>query len=308
MLKIATRKSALALWQAEEVARLLADNGVSSELVKMSTRGDEVIDKPLAKIGGKGLFIKELQKGMFEGRADIAVHSMKDVPAEFPPGLMLAVVLPREDPSDALVSSRFPSFDALPDNARIGTCSLRRKCQLLEKRPDLEVVDLRGNVNTRLAKLDNGDFDAIVLASAGLIRLGMQSRITMPFDTEFMVPASGQGIIGIECRSEDTETREWLQPLHNSLSAVCIAAERSLNHKLGGSCSTPIASHATLSEMTLTLNALVGSPDGLEVIRSTETTDLGDIADIETATALGEKVAEDLLQRGARRIVDSIDH
>ena len=308
MLKIATRKSALALWQAEEVARLLAGNGVSSELVKMSTRGDEVIDKPLAKIGGKGLFIKELQKGMFEGRADIAVHSMKDVPAEFPDGLMLAVVLPREDPSDALVSSRYPSFEALPEKARIGTCSLRRKCQLLEKRPDLEVVDLRGNVNTRLAKLDKGDFDAIVLASAGLIRLGMESRIAMRFDPEFMVPASGQGIIGIECRSADSETREWLQPLHDSLSAVCIAAERSLNHRLGGSCSTPIASHATLSDLKLTLKALVGSPDGVEVIRSSASTDLGDIADTDTAKALGEQVAEELLQRGARRIVEAIEH
>jgi len=308
MLKIATRKSALALWQAEEVARLLAGNGVASELVKMSTRGDEVIDKPLAKIGGKGLFIKELQKGMFEGRADIAVHSMKDVPAEFPPGLMLAVVLEREDPSDALVSSRFESFEALPEKARIGTCSLRRKCQLLEKRPDLEVVDLRGNVNTRLAKLDNGDFDAIVLASAGLIRLGMRSRITMRFDTEFMVPASGQGIVGVECRSDDKATREWLQPLHNALSAVCIAAERSLNHRLGGSCSTPIASHATLNDLTLTLNALVGSPDGVEVIRSTATVDIKDMEDTETARKLGEEVAEELLQRGARRIVDSIDH
>jgi len=307
MLKIATRKSALALWQAKEVARLLAGNGVPSQLVEMSTRGDEVIDKPLAKIGGKGLFIKELQKGMFEGRADIAVHSMKDVPADFPPGLMLAVVLQREDPSDALVSSRFASFDALPHKARIA-CSLRRKCQLLEKRPDLEVVDLRGNVNTRLAKLDSGAFDAIVLASAGLIRLGMESRITMRFDTDFMVPASGQGIIGVECRCEDAETREWLQPLHNSLSAVCIAAERSLNHKLGGSCSTPIASHAVLSELELTLHALVGSPDGREVIRSTASADLGDMSDTRAATVLGEKVAEDLLQRGARRIVDSVAH
>ncbi|OOY45037.1 hydroxymethylbilane synthase, partial [Solemya velum gill symbiont] len=204
-IRIATRKSPLAMWQAEHVEALLkaAHPGIEIELLGMSTQGDKILDTPLAKIGGKGLFVKELETGMLEGTADIAVHSMKDVPVEFPDGLGLAVILEREDPRDAFVSNNFKSLDELPQNAKVGTASLRRQCQLLTSRPDLEILPLRGNVNTRLAKLDNGDYDAIILASAGLIRLGFGERITAFIDTDTSLPAIGQGAIGIECRSSD---------------------------------------------------------------------------------------------------------
>jgi len=296
-LRIATRKSPLALWQAEEVQRRLAVNGVTSELIRMSTRGDEILDKPLAKIGGKGLFIKELQRGMLENCADLAVHSMKDVPADFPGGLHLAVILPRENPTDAFVSNQFERLEQLPKGARVGTCSLRRQSQIREKFPHLELLDLRGNVNTRLQKLDNGDFEAIVLASAGLIRLGMENRISCQFPIDEMLPACAQGAIGIECKSDDPETNKLLAPLHDADTASRVHCERSLNARLGGSCQTPIAAYSELDGDHLTLRALIAMPDGSSVLRAKSS------GHRDTAVALGNEVAETLLSKGADRIV-----
>lgn len=296
-LRIATRKSALALWQAEEIQRRLVAAGHAASLVKMSTRGDEIIDTPLAKIGGKGLFVKELQRGMLEGSADLAVHSMKDVPADFPEGLHLSTVIEREDPTDALVSNRYQSIDELPQGAVIGTCSLRRQCQLMELRPDLKMRNLRGNVNTRLQKLDDGHYDAIILASAGLIRLGLSECIALRLPVETMLPACGQGIIGIECKSGDEDTNRALAQLHDSDAADCVAAERSVNKELGGSCTTPIAAFARLEENQLTLNALVGMPDGSKVLRSSASGVRKD------AVALGKQVAEQLRADGADKII-----
>lgn len=298
-LKIATRKSALALWQAEEVQRRLAAINVPAELIKMSTRGDEILDKPLAKIGGKGLFIKELQRGMLSDEADIAVHSMKDVPASFPDGLHLGAVLEREDPSDALVSNRYANISELPEGAVIGTCSLRRQCQLKHLRPDLRVLDLRGNVNTRLGKLDNDEFDAIILASAGLIRLGMADRIAARFSNEEMLPACGQGIVGIECKSDDETTNNILEALHDTDSADRVNCERSLNARLGGSCSTPIAAYSVLRKDDLHLRAMVGLPDGTKVLHASGA------APRSEAQALGLRVAEELLASGADKIIES---
>ncbi|MDD1626247.1 MAG: hydroxymethylbilane synthase, partial [Methylococcaceae bacterium] len=246
IIRIATRQSPLALWQAEHVAELLvrAFPGVRTELVKMMTRGDKILDAPLAKVGGKGLFVKELEQGMLEGLADIAVHSMKDVPVDFPEGLHLAAILAREDPTDAFVSNRYSGLNELPANARIGTSSLRRECQLKEKFPDAEVVPLRGNVNTRLAKLDAGDYDAIILASAGLKRLGMANRITQSLDTGVSLPAIGQGAIGIECRVDDLEINEILRALHDAETGLCVSAERAMNARLNGGCQVPIAGFA----------------------------------------------------------------
>ncbi len=296
-LRIATRKSPLAIWQAEEVQRRLGAMGVASELVRMTTRGDEILDTPLAKIGGKGLFVKELQRGMLEGRADLAVHSMKDLGAEFPAGLHLAAILARENPHDALVSNHFQSLDELPQGARVGTCSLRRQCQLMEKYPHLQMLDLRGNVNTRLAKLDNGEFDAIILAAAGLIRLELQHRITAELPTTTMLPACAQGAIGIECKSDDVTTNEIVRALHHSQTASRVAAERSLNARLGGSCQTPIAAFSELKGNTLAMRALVGTADGKTVYRA----DGSDHAD--NATALGAALADKLLAMGAQAII-----
>ena len=298
-LKIATRKSALALWQAEEVQRRLAAINVPAELVKMSTRGDEILDTPLAKIGGKGLFVKELQRGMLANEADMAVHSMKDVPAQFPDGLHLSVVLEREDPSDALVSNHYASISELPDGAVIGTCSLRRQCQLKNLRPDLRMRDLRGNINTRLNKLDQGQFDAIILASAGLMRLGLADRIAARFDSEEMLPACGQGIVGIECKSDDEITNNILKALHDADAADRVTCERSLNARLGGSCSTPIAAFSEIKNDELHLRAMVGLPDGTRVLRSSGT------APRSKAHALGLRVAEELLASGADEIIAS---
>ena len=227
-LRIATRKSMLALWQAEYVSDLLrqAHPGLDVELLKMTTKGDKILDTPLAKVGGKGLFVKELEQGLLDGSADIAVHSMKDVPADLPDGLHLPTVCPREDPRDAFVSNRFETLDALPQGARVGTSSLRRQCQLRARRPDLEIVDLRGNVNTRLAKLDAGDFDAILLAAAGLKRLGMGERITETLAPEVSLPAVGQGAVGIECRQNDERTNALLAALNHPATQTRVRAER----------------------------------------------------------------------------------
>ncbi len=300
--RIATRKSPLALWQAGHVrARLQAAHpGLAVELVTMSTKGDRVLDSPLAKIGGKGLFVKELEQGLLAGDADIAVHSMKDVPVEFPDGLGIGAILSREDPHDAFVSNRYEAIESLPEAAVVGTSSLRRQCQLRAVRPDLDIRDLRGNVGTRLGKLDNGDYDAIVLACAGLKRLGLAGRITRSIDTVAMLPAIGQGIIGIETRLDDARVRELLAPLHDNDTAVRLAAERSLNATLAGGCQAPVAGHAVLDAGVLQLRGLVGWPDGRDIVR-------GDIRGAAAdAQSLGRTLAEDLLARGARPILDAL--
>lgn len=299
IVRIATRKSPLALWQAEEVARRLSEQhaGVGIELVRMSTQGDKILDTPLAKVGGKGLFVKELEQGMLDGRADIAVHSMKDVPVDLPQGLRIAAVLAREDPHDAFVSNRFENLDELPKGARIGTSSLRRQVQLRERYPQLEILDLRGNVNSRLSKLDAGDYDAIILAAAGLIRLGMKQRITAVLSPEQSLPAIGQGAIGIETRAGDPTIEPLLAVLDHPQTALRVAAERALNTRLHGGCQVPIAGYATLQDDRLQLRALVGYPDGSRVLRE----ELDGPRD--DPQGLGTEVAERLLARGADRIL-----
>lgn len=302
VIRIATRQSPLALWQAEHVALRLreAHPGIETELVRMTTRGDQLLDAPLAKVGGKGLFVKELEQGMLEDRADIAVHSMKDVPVEFPEGLHLAAILTREDPRDALVSTRYSSFHDLPAHARIGTSSLRRQCQIKSHLPDCEILTLRGNVNTRLSKLDAGEFDAIVLASAGLIRLGAGKRITEALAIEVSLPAIGQGAIGIECRIDDPRINMLLRPLNDETTSVPVNAERAMNQRLQGGCQVPIAGHAQLKEGLIILQGLVGSPDGRTIIRG----NISGTAD--QAETLGIKLAEYLLEQGAGPILKAL--
>ncbi len=301
-LRIATRKSPLALWQANHVrdALLARHPGLGIELVTMSTQGDKILDTPLAKVGGKGLFVKELETGMLEGRADLAVHSMKDVPVEFPDGLGLAAVLPREDPRDALISNEYSSIEGLPQGARVGTSSLRRQCQLRRIRPDLEVLDLRGNVNTRLAKLDKGDYDAILLAAAGVRRMGWETRITELLAPEQFVPAIGQGAIGIEIRTDDARVRGLIETLNDSETATRISAERALNEALQGGCQVPIAGYSEISHGVIVLRALVGRPDGSEMVQGVISGRPQD------AVELGQVLAEDLLSRGARQILDDV--
>ncbi|MGR8930844.1 MAG: hydroxymethylbilane synthase [Gammaproteobacteria bacterium] len=298
-IRIATRQSPLALWQAEHVASRLqrAFPGLETELVKMVTRGDKILDAPLAKVGGKGLFVKELEQGMLEGKADIAVHSMKDVPVEFPDGLHLAVILEREDPSDAFVSNRYKSLTDLPRDARIGTSSLRRQCQIKQKFPAAQILSLRGNVNTRLAKLDAGDYDAIILASAGLKRLGMGNRITAQLSTEESLPAMGQGAIGIECRTDDAEIHEYLKVLHDEETSIRVAAERAMNSRLNGGCQVPIAGFAEIRDGRLFMRGLVGSPDGSVLYRADGNSRL------DQAEELGQIIADDLLAQGADNIL-----
>jgi len=302
IIRIATRKSPLALWQAEHVAARLEQlfPGLKTELVKMTTQGDKILDAPLAKIGGKGLFVKELEQGMLEGSADIAVHSMKDVPVEFPEGLHLAAILTREDPTDAFVSSRYSSLDELPADAKIGTSSLRRQSQIKERFPNAEILSLRGNVNTRLAKLDAGEYDAIILASAGLKRLGMAGRITQSLDSGISLPACGQGAIGIECRVDDTEINEILKSLHDWQTGICVSAERAMNARLNGGCQVPIAGFATIQNDQLFMRGLVGSPDGQIIYRAESTGDLGQ------GEVIGKTIAEDLLNQGADKILQTL--
>ena len=298
-LRIATRESPLALWQAHHVKERLeaAHPGLQVSLLAMTTSGDQFLNAPLAKVGGKGLFVKELEQAMLEGRADIAVHSMKDVPAQQPEGLELAVFLEGEDPRDAFVSNTHADLDALPQGARVGTSSLRRQSQLRAMRPDLVLGDLRGNVGTRLRKLDEGQYDAILLAHAGLARLGMSARITQSLDVERFIPAVGQGIIGIECRAGDAATHQLLAPLHHELSATRLRAERALNSRLGGACQVPVAGHARLSAGRLRLQALVGAPDGSRIVREQIE---GPAAEAES---LGIALAERLLTLGAADIL-----
>ncbi|MDO9621881.1 MAG: hydroxymethylbilane synthase [Moraxellaceae bacterium] len=301
-LRIATRQSALALWQAHYVADALRalNPELVVELVPMVTQGDRILDVPLAKIGGKGLFVKELELAMLDGRADIAVHSMKDVPMAFPDGLSLAIICPREDPSDAFVSSRFESLGTLPQGAVVGTSSLRRQCQLRRWRPDLQIKDLRGNVNTRLARLDAGEFDAIVLATAGLLRLEMADRIRHRIAPELMLPAVGQGAVGIECRTDDERTRALLAPLADHITSRCVAAERAMNTRLQGGCQVPIAGYATYQDGRIQLHARVGAVNGSRLLEESMS---GPEADAEL---MGVEVAERLLAAGADVILAEV--
>ncbi len=298
-LRIATRSSPLAMWQAEEVTRRLNElyPDLRVTLVKMKTSGDKFLDAPLAKVGGKGLFVKELEAGILEGSADIAVHSMKDVPVDIPPGLELALIMEREDPRDAFVSNRYDSLAEMPAGAVVGTSSLRRQAQIGERYPQLTIDWLRGNVNTRLRKLDDGDYDAIILASAGLLRLGFEQRIRAPLEPEECLPAIGQGAIGIEVRSDDAAVKELLAPLAHAETTSRITAERALNQALSGGCQVPIAGFALVKDGQLYLRGLVGEPDGSKILRAEIT------GKIEQAAALGKKVAEDLLAQGADAIL-----
>ncbi|OBR42698.1 hydroxymethylbilane synthase [Aeromonas dhakensis] len=301
-LKIATRKSPLAMWQANFVKDRLEAlyPELQVELVPMSTQGDKILDTPLAKVGGKGLFVKELETAMLEGRADIAVHSMKDVPVEFPEGLGLHTICEREDPRDAFVSNRFTAIDELPQGAVVGTSSLRRQCQLRAARPDLVIRDLRGNVNTRLAKLDAGEYDAIILAAAGLKRLEMAHRITAFIEPEQSLPANGQGAVGIECRLDDHELHALLAPLEHPETRIRVLTERAMNRALQGGCQVPIGAYALVEGEEVWLRGLVGCPDGSRVIRDEIR---GPLADGE---ALGHTLAQRLLADGADAILAEV--
>ena len=302
LIRIATRKSPLAMWQAEHVKACLmsAHDGLNVELVTMSTQGDKILDTPLSKIGGKGLFVKELEVAMLDGKADIAAHSIKDVPMEFPDGLFLSTILEREEPCDAFVSNTFDSFNDLPQGAIVGTSSLRRRCQLLSQRPDLIVKDLRGNVNTRLGKLDNGEYDAVILACAGLIRLDMTPRIKQRLPSSLVLPAVGQGAVGLEARLGDDEVLKLLEPLNHTDTNDRVTAERALNERLQGGCQVPIASFATLDGDTLHLRGLVGEVDGSEIIS-------GEISGHRSeAVTLGQSLADELLGKGAKEILDKL--
>lgn len=303
-LKIATRQSPLAMWQAEHIRdRLEALHPhISVELVTFVTQGDKILDTPLAKIGGKGLFVKELEAALLDGRADLAVHSMKDVPMQLPKGLELAVICEREDPFDAFVSNQYEKFEDLPHGAKLGTSSLRRKCQVLKQRPDLEVIDLRGNVGTRLSKLDAGQYDAIILASSGLKRLGLHERIRHTLAPEISLPAVGQGALGLECRSDDQEVLDLILPLMHHETNVCVRAERAFNAYLEGGCQVPIAGYATLDEQTIQLEGRVGSPDGqtllVQQVQGPE----------DQAEQIGVQLGKALLTLGAGDLLKALYH
>lgn len=295
---IATRESRLALWQAEHVKALLEQRGHRVDLLGMTTRGDQILDRSLSKVGGKGLFVKELEVALEEGRADLAVHSLKDVPMELPEGFELACVMEREDPRDAFVSNKYAALSELPQGAVVGTSSLRRVVLLRALRPDLKIEPLRGNLDTRLRKLDDGQYDGIVLAAAGLKRLKLQARIRQVFEPTEMLPAAGQGALGIETRTKRADVVEALAPLADQKTWLCVAAERAVSRAMGGSCSMPLAAHATFDGEYLQLSAAWGDPDiagHLVRARSAEV-----IADVEQAGALGEHVAARLRAGGAR--------
>lgn len=302
ILRIATRQSPLALWQAHYVKTQLETfhPQLTVELVPMVTRGDILLDTPLAKVGGKGLFVKELELALLDGRADIAVHSLKDVPVAFPEGLGLVTICERDDPRDAFVSNHYENLDALPAGSIVGTSSLRRQCQLAEQRPDLIIRSLRGNLGTRLGKLDNGEYDAIILAVAGLNRLEMQARIRYALPPEVSLPAVGQGAVGIECRLDDTQTQALLAPLNHSETAIRVSAERAMNIRLEGGCQVPIGSYAEIHGSELWLRALVGAPDGSVMHRGERR------GKPEDAVAMGISLAEELLDKGAREILAEI--
>ena len=302
LIRIATRKSPLAMWQAEFVKAELEKihEGLTVELLPMSTKGDIILDTPLAKVGGKGLFVKELEVAMLEGQADIAVHSMKDVPVEFPEGLGLEVICEREDPRDAFVSNTYKTIEDLPQGAVVGTSSLRRQCQIRAARPDLVIKDLRGNVGTRLAKLDAGNYDAIILAAAGLKRLKLEERIASFISAEQSLPANGQGAVGIECRTDDARVKALLAPLEHAETRMRVIAERAMNTRLEGGCQVPIGAYAEIDGDTLSLRGLVGNPDGSQIITASST---GSTADAEK---LGVALAEELLEKGAKTILDAV--
>lgn len=301
-LKIATRQSPLALWQAEYIRNRLEQlhAGLKVELVTFVTQGDKILDTPLAKIGGKGLFVKELEAALLDGRADLAVHSMKDVPMLLPDGLALAVICEREDPFDAFVSNTYTCFDELPLGAKLGTSSLRRKSQILKHRPDLDIIDLRGNVGTRLGKLDAGLYDAIILASAGLKRLGLTDRIRHGLSETVSLPAVGQGALGLECREDDQQTLDLIMPLMHEQSHVCVLAERAMNRHLEGGCQIPIAGFATLEGDQLSLEGRVGSLDGKMLLVSRL------VAPKDQAEQLGVDVAKHLLEQGAAELLQAL--
>lgn len=301
-IKIGTRKSPLALWQANYVSEhLLTEHpDLAVELVKMSTQGDKILDTSLAKVGGKGLFIKELEQRLLDRSIDIAVHSLKDMTVDLPDGLHLSVICAREDPRDAFVSNQYKTLDALPAGSRVGTSSLRRQVQLHAAYPALEIISLRGNVNTRLAKLDAGEYDAIILAAAGLKRLGFHDRITCPLPPEHSLPAVGQGAVCIECRSDNSELNALLAPLNDVDTASCVTAERAMNAALEGGCQVPIAGYAVLEGDELFMRGLVGDPEGGDVLRTEARAPRAD------AEALGKKLAEDLLSQGADIILNRV--
>lgn len=302
ILKIATRQSPLALWQAEHIrARLEALHAdLKVELVTFVTQGDKILDTPLAKIGGKGLFVKELEAALLDGRADLAVHSMKDVPMALPEGLSLPVICEREDPLDAFISNTYHSFDELPQGAKVGTSSLRRKSQILKQRPDLNIIDLRGNVGTRLSKLDSGLYDAIILASAGLKRLGLAERIRHTLQPEISLPAVGQGALGLECRTTDQAVLDLILPLLHDETDVCVRAERAFNAYLEGGCQVPIAGYATLNQGQLHIEGRVGSVDGLTLLK----VELSGTP--EQAEQLGVSLAQQLLEQGAGDLLKAL--
>lgn len=302
LIRIATRKSPLALWQAEHVAACLRQHhiGVEIELIKISTKGDKILDAPLSKIGGKALFVKELEQSIAAGKADIAVHSMKDVPMELPPGFQLPVIMQREEPADAFVSNQYSQLSMLPDGAIVGTSSLRRQAQIAVRFPNLQIKSLRGNVGTRLQKLDDGEYDAIILAAAGLMRLGLENRITGVMQTQESLPAVGQGAIGIECRENDETIAALIQPLHDADTNDCVRAERAMNNRLNGGCQVPIAGFAVLEGAEIYLRGLVAEPDGSKIIQ-------GEIrGNRHDAESLGRNLAEDLLNRGAGSILSAL--
>ncbi|MCJ7556919.1 MAG: hydroxymethylbilane synthase [Gammaproteobacteria bacterium] len=303
VLRIATRKSPLALWQAEHVKAALSElyPELAIQLMPMSTRGDEILDRSLAAIGGKGLFLKELERAMLAGEADLAVHSMKDVPADVPAGLHIAAVLTREDPRDAIVSNQFNSLDELPQGAVMGTSSLRRQAQMQNLRPDLNIQPARGNVGTRLQRLDEGNFTAIMLAYAGLKRLGLAQRARQVLDIDVCLPAVGQGIVGIECRRDDAELNKLLARLNNQVSDICLNAERAFASALEASCHAPVAAYAVLEGKQLHLRGLVAMPDGSRVLKGEARGESG------KARELGLSLAEEFIQRGASDILRSLE-
>ena len=301
-IRIATRQSPLALWQAEFVRDRLqqAHPGLHVELVTMVTRGDKILDTSLAKVGGKGLFIKELEQALYDGRADIAVHSTKDMTVDVPEGLHLSAICQRADPRDAFVSNRYKKLEDLPDQAIVGTSSLRRECQLRARFPQLQIKSLRGNVNTRLGKLDKDEYDAIILAAAGLQRLGFEQRIRRALEPELLLPAVGQGAVCIESRTDDTRVHELLAPLNHHETRICVMAERAMNARLQGGCQVPIGGHAILQNDKIWLRGLVGAIDGQQIIRAEG------VGEKDQGTALGEQIAEALLTQGAKAILDQV--
>jgi hydroxymethylbilane synthase len=299
ILRIATRNSPLALWQAHYIRdRLLNEHdGLAVEIVGMTTKGDKILDRSLSKVGGKGLFLKELEEALLDGRADIAVHSMKDVTVDLPKGLEISCVCERETPNDAFVSNRFKSLHEMPDGAVVGTSSLRRKAQLTHHFPQLQIRELRGNVNTRLKKMDDGEYDGIILAAAGLLRLGFDKRIATLIETEDSLPAVGQGIVGVECREGDQVVKELLAFLNDKESEICLKAERKMNECLDGGCSVPIAGFAELNGDTILMRGVVGDVENGHLLHATAQ------GLASHAESIGEQVAIDLLSQGAQALI-----